>query len=362
MCAWCLGSFALTAFILNLPPSLAFHAVDRTCFAAGEEYVITAKFKMLNSTGHGVACNTNDQTRTNDNCPNVAIFGDYCEGNDVWWRFWNNLPDVEWDPDSFNDFQSTTFTVSEELATCDYVYAYVHYVDPAYDVVVDDLQISLYATAPPTPGPTPGAKEEVIESESPTSSPTSRPTVSAITPCPVTESTPSVTPAGPVMLARSDSLCILTKAVNTNGTLSNIAPVALSYDGEGWEAAAGEFATTLLSGQVFGNYAVGSHITLPELGANEKYYLTTYSHSVSETDEVARLLETATFGTTPEDLATWNSTTGGRRLTATTAKQWVEKEMAIPMTSHREFFRKRANPRVSKGMRAGLRFHFVKHL
>jgi hypothetical protein len=52
------------------------------------------------------------------------------------------------------------------------------------------------------------------------------------------------------MLARSSSLCVLTKAVSdSNGTLSSIAPVALSYDGGAWEKAAGEFAMKLLYSQ-----------------------------------------------------------------------------------------------------------------
>ena len=79
--------------------------LDSTCFSAGDEYVITAKFRLLNATGHGVHCDTNDQSSTGDNCPNVAIFGDKCAGDDIWWRFWNFLPDFEWDASSFNNFQ-----------------------------------------------------------------------------------------------------------------------------------------------------------------------------------------------------------------------------------------------------------------
>ena len=169
---------------------------------------------------------------------------------------------------------------------------------------------------------------------------------STITPCPINESTPTEIPSGPVMLVRSSSLCVLTKAIPdaNDGTLTRISPVALSYDGQAWEVAAGEFATTLLYGRGFGDDANGSHITLPHLYDDEKYYLTSYSHDISDVDKVARLLETATFGTTAQDLASWDKGS----LTTATVKQWIEEQMSMPMTSHREYFRRRTNPRVSE--------------
>ena len=133
------------------------------------------------------------------------------------------------------------------------------------------------------------------------------------------------------------------KAVSVEGNLTNISPVALSYDDGDWENAAGDFATALLHGQEFGDYAAGSHITLPDLGMNEGYFLTSFSHSVSETDKVARFLETSTFGTTAGDLAAWDNVA----LTTATIKQWIQDQMNLPVTSHREFFRQRTNTRVS---------------
>ena len=169
------------------------------------------------------------------------------------------------------------------------------------------------------------------------------PTVSSLTFCPTEESNPTEIPSGPVMLARSNSLCILTKAVvaDATGKLTNIAPVALSYDGRAWEKAAGEFAMKVLYGQNFGDYSdSGSQITLPGLNDSGKYYLTSYNHTISEADKVARLLETGTFGTTAKDLASFSA------LTATTAKQWIVDQMNMNLTSHRQYFRKRSNPRV----------------
>ena len=175
--------------------------------------------------------------------------------------------------------------------------------------------------------------------------PTAMPTISSLTFCPNEESIPTEIPSGPVMLARSNSLCILTKAVvaDSTGKLSSIAPVALSYDGRAWEKAAGEFAMKLLYGQDFSDYAnSGSQITLPGLNDSGKYYLTSYNRTISEADKVARLLETGTFGTMTKDLASFPT------LTEATAKQWIIDQMNTNITSHREYFRKRANPRVRK--------------
>jgi len=318
--------------------------LDTRCFVTGEEYAISAKFRMLNATsGEGVDCDVNDQWTSSENCPSVVVYGmNGCATSNgrAYWRFYNTA--TNWDKNVFNDF-STTFTVNDELASCNDVYVYIHEVNKEFDLVVDDLQISSYQTESPTASPSAGetALLTVGETDSPTISPTTMPTVSTITTCPIDESTPTEISSGPVMLARSSSLCILTKAIDAGGALSNIAPVALSYDGGDWEIAAGNFATSLLYGQDFGDYNDGSHITLPALNHNEseKYYLTSYSHNVSEVDKVARLLETATFGTTAGDLESWAE--------SLTSKEWIQNQMNLPVTSHREFFRHRTNPRLN---------------
>jgi hypothetical protein len=169
------------------------------------------------------------------------------------------------------------------------------------------------------------------------------PTVATITKCPDVGSDSLTISPGPVMLGKSDALCILTKAVKgLDGSLSNIAPVARSYDGRSWESSSGEFARHLLQGVEFGDYNVGTQVILPELAAGEQYYLTSYSHDISHKDSVARLLETATFGTTNKDLAAW----GEGAVTKDSVVEWIHEQISKPMTSHREFFRHRVNPRV----------------
>ena len=213
---------------------------------------------------------------------------------------------------------------------------------------MDDVQISATGTESPTPAPSPSPTVTDLSSiltDSPTDSVTPMPTVLTVTECPADGSPSSEIPAGPFMLGRSSSLCILTKAViDANGILSKIAPVARSYDGNPWEKSAGDFATMLLHGIEFGEYTVGSQITLPPLDGDEKYYLTSYSYSISDDENsVARLLETATFGTTSGDLSAWDK----GAVTKETAAQWIEEQMNKPITSHREFYRARTNPRVS---------------
>jgi hypothetical protein len=169
------------------------------------------------------------------------------------------------------------------------------------------------------------------------------PTVSTVTSCPSADFVPTEILVGPVKLARSSSLCVLTKAIpDSNGKLSKIAPVALSYDGRAWERAAGEFAMKLLYGQELGDYpGEGSQLTRPDLNNTGKYYLTSYPRrTISEADKVARFFEAVTFGTTAAELASFGT------LMADTAKRWIIDQMNMNLTSHREYFRKRANPRV----------------
>lgn len=116
--------------------------LDTRCFVVGEEYSITAKFRLLDAaTGGGAACDLNAkvsgfkicdlrcvkmsivnhlitvsefskwvvnmQYEELPNCPMVVIYGHECAGNDEYWSLWNAFigDDLNWDPDSFNDFR-----------------------------------------------------------------------------------------------------------------------------------------------------------------------------------------------------------------------------------------------------------------
>ena len=88
-------------------------------------------------------------------------------------------------------------------------------------------------------------------------------------------------------------------------------------------------------------------VQLPDLGENEEYVLTSYDHSLPQSrDEVARFLESATFGTTTADLDNWNYDADLDQIITA----WVADQMDVsktPILSHREYWRRRANSRVS---------------
>eukprot|EP00804_Cyclotella_cryptica_P009369 CCRYP_018076-RB/>CCRYP_018076-RB protein AED:0.03 eAED:0.03 QI:374/1/1/1/0.94/0.9/20/617/4181 len=320
--------------------------LDTRCFFSGAEYEISAKFRLVNSTtSQGVLCDTNVQTnnRENTQCPSVVIYGWGCDGDDVYWRFWNNIPLFEWNPATFNDFR-VGFIVDDSLASCDTMHVYIHQVNQDWDIIMDDLRISAGGTQIPSFMSTNSPTDDVPDATgTPTSKPTYTPTVETVTKCPLDGSDSLVISPGPIMLGTSDSLCILTKASESaDGLLSNIAPVARSFNGRAWERSSGEFATQLLQGVAFEDYSNGTQITLPELPDGAQYYLTSYSYDISHEDKIARLLESATFGTTAFDLTAWDK----GDVTRDSVGKWIQEQISKPMTSHREFFRSRVNPRL----------------
>ena len=95
---------------------------------------------------------------------------------------------------------------------------------------MDDLNINAASTEPPsfmvTALPTDNTPDVT---NAPTSQPTSMPTVTTVTNCPDVGAGSVTIAAGPVMLGKSNDLCILTKAgAGADGSLSSIAPVARS--------------------------------------------------------------------------------------------------------------------------------------
>ena len=98
---------------------------------------------------------------------------------------------------------------------------------------------------------------------------------------------------------------------------------------------------------------IGCQIYLPQLGRDENYYLTSYSHYLSEADSTARFLNIATFGVTPDDLISWNK----GAITRESAAKWIREQMNVALTSHRKFFRERLNPRFTHPRYLGIANH-----
>jgi hypothetical protein len=146
-----------------------------------------------------------------------------------------------------------------------------------------------------------------------------------------------------IAVGQADLLCTLTKVTrNAEGDIGDIIPLARSYDNEGWGNAPGVIPSQLLMNgwncnteeeEGVGEFCSAS---LPVLGEGEEYLLTTYSHSLSDRDQVSRFLSAATFGVTPDDLDQWNYSQPLEEAMST----WMEQQILLPYTSHRAVWRR----------------------
>jgi hypothetical protein len=141
----------------------------------------------------------------------------------------------------------------------------------------------------------------------------------------------------------SQSLCTLHQFSSEN---NRIKPIARSYAGNEWEASGGEFSTLAwtCSGLV-------CSVKLPILPDNSHYVLTSFyppeTFRNDGMDEIARFLEQATFGAPKADFAYFDAS----KLSKSFADWIKEQQEAIPLTSHRAFFRKRTNARMETATR-----------
>jgi hypothetical protein len=179
---------------------------------------------------------------------------------------------------------------------------------------------------------------------SPTNQPTSKPTNSPVLPndnpvlsCPLPGATMIVITPGvkQVAPASSDIFCgIFLRKGSESGSLI---PLARSYHGKGWESSPGPLASPPEN-------VNSTTVVLPQLqDANDRYVILAKDGSMSERKQIARFLEMTTFGpkrTEIDDIAS-----DGMWTTSSAAKRAVHIRMQIdlPKTSHREYFRNRAN-------------------
>lgn len=218
-------------------------------------------------------------------------------------------------------------------------------------LLVDDVKITQRTTSPPTPFPTFSPTKS--KNNGPTIQPTIRteaPTTANVLMCPKVGEPPIVVPSGSVMLPIivDSTLCTLTKVLPSSASEIISIPIARSYANHRWEKSAGEYAASLFGDDEILCYNVGCQIELPiPIEAGAVFRLQRFSHSVSEVDELARFLESATFGITQQQLNEFDASSNHVR---TDIIDWVAHQMnnsATPMTSHREFWRKGLNQRVS---------------
>ena len=292
----------------------------------------------------------------------MSVYGYNCAKNNngdtdmylIFWSLW------QWNANDFNNF-TTDITVSPSLATCKNIRLYLgRTVDRKLAVLVDDVQIKAKSTHNPTPSPTfsPVSSQASLPTSSPTVENTLKPTISAIS-CPsIGETMTLLSDTVMIQFANIGVLCTLVKVTTDtkSGNITVIIPLARSYDGLMWELAAGEYAASFASADLFECYSQGCQFTLPTKNSNELFQLRPYQYNLSASDQFARMLERTSFGITQSDLKAISSLSGiGKSNVSIDAlsysmAQWVQMQMIANVTSHREFWRVRANPRVRESL------------
>mmetsp|Transcript_3881 Transcript_3881/g.6489 ORF Transcript_3881/g.6489 Transcript_3881/m.6489 type:complete len:2423 (+) Transcript_3881:72-7340(+) len=191
------------------------------------------------------------------------------------------------------------------------------------------------------------------------SSPVVAPVTTSNFTCPDGNEYLNITVGGTVELRIADELksCTLVE-VNAEGYLK---PVGRSYSSLPWENVQGDYSTL--------DYRCEQEsclVDLPLLAAGSLYQLKSFDQPVYTADDlIARFFEQTTFGPTQTDIASFNNSTrrrllaGGANSTLELAfASWVkDHQTSVPMTSHREFYRKRVNARYEFATRLGAVTH-----
>ncbi|KAI2512165.1 Protein of unknown function (DUF1501) [Fragilaria crotonensis] len=155
--------------------------------------------------------------------------------------------------------------------------------------------------------------------------------------CPSFEGSFDIYTSGLVEVSNSNqnSLCTITEITKD----SFLKPVARSYNGMNWEASPGDYSAVAIACGASGS----CNVSLPLLPAGSRFQITTFkppSYTVS--DEVARFLEQATFGPTLNDISLFTSSS----ILQLSFANWIKTQQAsVPLTSHREYYRRRVNSR-----------------
>jgi len=168
--------------------------------------------------------------------------------------------------------------------------------------------------------------------------------------------------SGLIYLARSGKNQLLRITKTVVSPTERTALAGRSYGARSWESASSSRATELLfscgtasDGMVFAtaaaNYTAGDEVcstTIPAI-TDGHFHIEVYDYSMETVDAgdlASRFLQTATFGSSKDDISAFQTTFGGK------PEAWVAAQMNLPATSHREFFRRRANRRMPTTLRS----------
>ena len=139
--------------------------------------------------------------------------------------------------------------------------------------------------------------------------------------------------------AGSNTLVLLSKAG---------LPAGRSYDGHAWE---GVMPTPLTFDCCSADGAGACEVVLPS-GTFDVAVIETDGPSANQNDkDAARFLLQSTFGPTAAEIASMAGSSAAT--TRANIEQWVEAQMAETPTSHREYYRKRTNPRLPAPLSSG---------
>lgn len=120
----------------------------------------------------------------------------------------------------------------------------------------------------------------------------------------------------------------------------NLIPLARSYSGKGWEAAPGPLACPT-------KHVNATTIFLPPLqDTNDRYVILAKDGYMSERKQVSKFLEMTTFG--PRRAEIDALTADGEWMTDGASKRasYIRSQIDLPITSHREYWRRRTNSKV----------------
>ena len=302
--------------------------IDTRCLNAGEDFVVAGSFKLLNSTGHGASCFDTGEDIENDpeKCPTVRMIGRNCDNDDVDFQIQNELGIVQgWEPENFNDF-NTRITISQDLSTCQEVVIMAGYKITTEKDILSKSMNMIPATASPTNSPTvPGTASPTgsptFKPTGPTFAPTLRPTMVATPLPPVGETSTIGDGVVSVALSAANTLTTLSRVnVDEEGIESSVVPIARSYNSNDWEKAAGRIVRNTMFDDSWWCHDSACENNLPMLGDGQLYKLTTTTASLRSLEgksECARFFESATFGTSTEDLKACMNPSGSATPTMT---------------------------------------------
>jgi hypothetical protein len=142
-----------------------------------------------------------------------------------------------------------------------------------------------------------------------------------------------------VRLSNSDegAVCLLTIVKTSSNTKKDfVVPLGRSYDGNEWEVVPPFYVHLECDDD---DDEDDCTFTLPKTTDQEKFYLTKLKHSISEEEEVSRLLNQATFGATKQMIDDYISSDS-------TPASFVRDQMDLPASEHRVTFRSHSSSRM----------------